>query len=50
MCLDYSRVEANTPHPNIKVEEVAHDAVVIYSEPSQPNPGYNEDFVVRSAG
>jgi len=23
-------------------EEVAHEAVVIYREPSQPNPGYNE--------
>ncbi len=23
--LDYSRVEANPPHPDIKVEEVAHE-------------------------
>jgi len=25
--LDYSRVEANPPHPNNKVEEAAHEAV-----------------------
>ena len=50
LILDYSRVEANPPHPNIKVEAVAHEAVVYYREPSQPNPGYNEGFVVRSAG
>ena len=30
--MDYSRAEANPPHPNIKVEEVAHEAVVIYRE------------------
>ena len=47
--MDYSRVEANPPHPYIKVEAVAHEAVVNYREPSQPNPGYNEGFVVRSA-
>jgi len=29
-CLDYSRVEANPPHPYIKVEAVAHEAVVNY--------------------
>ncbi|MGB3862706.1 MAG: hypothetical protein WA915_11520 [Candidatus Aminicenantaceae bacterium] len=34
--LDYSRVEANPPHPNIKVEAVAHEAVVNYREPTQP--------------
>jgi len=28
--MDYSRTEANPPHPNIKVEEVAHEAVVDY--------------------
>ena len=48
--LNYSRVDANPPHPNIKVEVVAHEAVVNSREPSQPNPGYNEGFVVRSAG
>ena len=48
--LDYSRVESNPPHPFTKVEAVAHEAVVNYREPTQPNPGYNEDFVVRSAG
>ncbi|MGB6864830.1 MAG: hypothetical protein WBE11_04005 [Candidatus Aminicenantaceae bacterium] len=47
--MDYSRVEANPPHPFTKVEEVAHEAVVNYREPSQPNPGYNEADVVRSA-
>ena len=30
------------------MEEVAHEAVVNYREPTQPNPGYNEGFVVRS--
>ena len=30
--LDDSRVEANPPHPNIKVEVVAHEAVVNYRE------------------
>jgi len=44
--MNYSRVEANPPHPYINVE--AHEAVVIYCEPTQPNPGYNEGFVVRS--
>ncbi|MEE9501481.1 MAG: hypothetical protein V3V48_05365 [Candidatus Aminicenantaceae bacterium] len=48
ICLDYSRVEANPPHPYIKVEAVAHEAVVNYREPTQPNPGYNEGFDVRS--
>jgi hypothetical protein len=28
---------------------VAHEAVVNYREPTQPNPGYNEADVVRSA-
>jgi len=41
--LDYSRVEANPPHPNIKVEEVVHEAVVNYREGA-----YNEADVVRS--
>jgi len=27
--MNYSRAEANPPHPNIKVEAVAHEAVVI---------------------
>jgi len=30
--LDYSRVEANPPHPYNKVEAVAHEVVVIYYE------------------
>jgi hypothetical protein len=30
--MDYSRVEANPPHPNIRVEAVAHEAVVNYRE------------------
>ena len=47
--LDYSRVEANPPHPNIRVEEVAHEAVVNYRKPTQPNPGHNEADAVRSA-
>ncbi|GAG39244.1 unnamed protein product [marine sediment metagenome] len=41
--LDYSRVEANPTHPNNKVKEVAHGAVVNYREPTQPNPGYKCD-------
>jgi len=44
--MDYSRTEANPPHPYIKVA-VAHEAVVNYREPSQPNPGYNEADAVR---
>ncbi|MGB3862529.1 MAG: hypothetical protein WA915_10620 [Candidatus Aminicenantaceae bacterium] len=48
--LDYSRTEANPPHPYKKVEEVAHEAVVNYREPTQPNPGYNEADAVRSVG
>ena len=48
--LDYSRVEANPPHPNNKVEEAAHEAVDVYCEPTQPNPGCNETDAVRSAG
>jgi len=28
--MDYSRVEANSPQPYIKVEEVAHEVVVNY--------------------
>jgi len=28
--LDYSRVKANPPHPNIKVEEVADDIDIFY--------------------
>jgi hypothetical protein len=46
--LDYSRTEANPPHPNNNVEEVAHEAVVNYREPTQPNPSYNEADAVRS--
>ncbi len=42
--LNYSRVEANPTHPNIKVEAVAHEAVVNCTQ-----VGYNEGFVVRSA-
>jgi len=30
--MDYSRTKANPPHPNSKVEEVAHEAVVDYCE------------------
>jgi len=30
--LDYLRVEANPPHPYIKVEAVAHEDVVNYLE------------------
>jgi hypothetical protein len=30
-------------------EVVAHEAVVNYREPSQPNPGYNEAAVERLA-
>jgi hypothetical protein len=30
--MDYSRTEANPPHPNNKVEEVAHKVVVNYFE------------------
>jgi hypothetical protein len=30
--MDYSRTEANPPHPYIKVEAVAYEAVVNYSE------------------
>ncbi|MGB3862183.1 MAG: hypothetical protein WA915_08855 [Candidatus Aminicenantaceae bacterium] len=37
--MDCSRVDANPPHPNIKVEAVAHEAVVNYRELSQPIPG-----------
>lgn len=33
-----------------KGEAVAQEAVVNYREPTQPNPGINEGFVVRSAG
>jgi hypothetical protein len=30
--LDYSRVEANPPHPNNKVEASAHEDVVLHFE------------------
>jgi hypothetical protein len=30
--MDYSRIEANPPHPYSKVEEVANEAVVNYRE------------------
>jgi hypothetical protein len=30
--MGYSRTEANPPHPNNNVEEVANEAVVIYRE------------------
>jgi hypothetical protein len=46
--MDYSRAEANPPHPYKKVEEVAHEVVVNYYEPTQPNPSYNEADAVRS--
>jgi hypothetical protein len=32
------------------VDAVAHEDVVNYFEPTQPNPSYNEGFVVRSVG
>jgi hypothetical protein len=32
MKIDYSRTKANPPHPNNKVEEVAHEVVVNYHE------------------
>ena len=31
-----------------KCEALAHEAVVIHCEPSQPNPGHGEADVVRS--
>ncbi|MGB3863243.1 MAG: hypothetical protein WA915_14280 [Candidatus Aminicenantaceae bacterium] len=46
--MDYSRTEANPPHPYNKVEEVAHEAVVNYREPTQPNPGYTDADAMRS--
>jgi hypothetical protein len=45
--MDYSRTKANPPHPYIKVEEVAHEVVVYYYEPTQPNPSYYEADAVR---
>jgi hypothetical protein len=30
--MDYSRTEANPPHPNNNVEEVVHEVVVNYYE------------------
>ncbi len=36
--LDYLRVEANPPNPNIKVDKVAHDAVVNYREWATTKP------------
>jgi hypothetical protein len=41
--------ELFTSRYRCKGEAVAHEAVVIYRKPTQPNPGYNEGFVVRSA-
>ncbi len=38
MRLDYSRTEANPTHPNIKVEEVAHEDVVNYFEWATTKP------------
>jgi hypothetical protein len=46
--MDYSRTEATPPHPYIKVKEVAHEVVVNYYEPTQPNPSYNEADAVRN--
>lgn len=40
---------SNAPHPFTKVEEVAHEDVVVHLEPTQPNPGRNKADVVRSA-
>jgi hypothetical protein len=34
--MDYSRVEANPPDLFTKVEAVAHEDAVNYSEPAQP--------------
>jgi hypothetical protein len=45
--LDYSRTKANPPHPYIKVEEVAREALVNCREPTQANPGYKEADAVR---
>jgi hypothetical protein len=36
--MDYSRTEANPPHPNKNVEEVAHEAVVNYREWATTKP------------
>jgi len=36
--LDYSRAEANPPHPFIKVEEAACEGVVIYVEQAATKP------------
>jgi ribosomal protein S17E len=46
--MDYSRTEANPPHPFKKVMKVAHEVIENYYEPTQPNPGYNEADAVRS--
>jgi hypothetical protein len=45
--MDYSRIKANPPHPFTNVEAVAHEDVVNYLEPTQPNPSYNEADAVR---
>jgi hypothetical protein len=46
--MNYSRADTDPPHPFTNVEAVAHEDVVNYLEPTQPNPSYNEGFVVRS--
>ncbi len=40
--LDYSRVEANSPHPNIKVEAVAHEVWLVRS--GRRPKGKNVDY------
>jgi hypothetical protein len=35
--MDYSRTEANPPHPFTKVEALVYEDVVNYLEPTQPN-------------
>ncbi|MEE9502546.1 MAG: hypothetical protein V3V48_10760 [Candidatus Aminicenantaceae bacterium] len=50
--LDYPGLFTSQPTPLLHKgggKAVAHEAVVNYREPTQPNPGCNEDFVVRSA-
>ncbi|MFC2164917.1 hypothetical protein ACFLT2_07975 [Acidobacteriota bacterium] len=36
--LDYSRVEANPPHPHSRVEEAACEGVVFYVEQAATKP------------
>jgi len=42
------QAELFTCRGRCKGEAVAHEAVVNYREPTQPNPGYKEGSVVRS--